>query len=193
MFRRMTRDRFLSDAELEAFMAAVRTRRHKHQARNHALFALLANTGIRPSEAMALTVADVHVHAADPWIGLHRPHKPNTAEPTNELIINRGIARVLKKHLDSLPDGRLQRLFPFTKRQAERLFKRYCLIAGISTAFKIYALRHTVGMKLWRHTHDLRIMQAVMGHVRMKATAAYVHVTPERMRQAHAQLSTITE
>src|SRR5258705_12654221 len=164
-----------------------------HQDRNHALFALIANTGIRPSEAMDLTVADVHVHASAPWIKLHRPHKPNTAEPTNELIINKDVARVVKKHLDSLPNGRQLKLFPFTKRQAERLFKRYCLIAGISTAFKIYALRHTVGMKLWRHTHDLRLMQAVMGHVRMKATAAYVHISPKTMREAHARLGTIVE
>jgi hypothetical protein len=28
--RRMTRERFLSDAELAAFMAAVRERRHSH-------------------------------------------------------------------------------------------------------------------------------------------------------------------
>ena len=53
MLRRLTRERYLTDAELAAFMAAVRDRRHVHQPRDHALFALLANTGIRPSEARA--------------------------------------------------------------------------------------------------------------------------------------------
>jgi site-specific recombinase XerD len=191
MFRRMTRERFLSDAELEAFMAAVRGRRHKHQPRDHALFALLANTGIRPSEAMALTIANVHVHARDPWIRLHRPHKQHAAEPTNELGINRKVASVLGKHLDMLTDDRQQKLFPFTKRQSERLFKRYCLLAGIGQTYRLYSLRHTVGMRLWRHTKDLRLMQAIMGHVRLQATASYVHVSPERMRQAHAQIGTV--
>ena len=61
MQRRVTPDRFLSDAELAAFMDAVRTRRHKNQPRDHALFALLVNTGMRPSEARALRRRDVRL------------------------------------------------------------------------------------------------------------------------------------
>jgi site-specific recombinase XerD len=35
------------------------------------------------------------------------------------------------------------------------------------------------------------LMQAIMGHVRLQATASYVHVSPERMRLAHAQIGTV--
>ncbi len=192
MFRRMTRERFLSDAELERFMAAVRERHHKHQPRDHALFALIANVGVAPREAMAFTRSDVHMHARPPWIRLHRPHKKHAAEPTNELIVNRQVASVVAKHLRSLPDEPTQRLFPFTKRQSERLFKYYCRLAGIGESYKLFSLRHTFGMKMWRHTKDLRLMQAIMGHVRLQATASYVHVTPERLRQVSEQLGTVS-
>lgn len=182
MFRRMTRERFLSDAELAAFIAAVRERHHKNQPRDHALFALLANTGIRPSEALALTRADVHVGGREPWIQLKRGHRRHWPEPTNELAINPKVAAVVKTYTDRLALG--DRLFPYTKRQMARVFHYYSGKAGLSPHYRIYALRHTVGMRLWRHTRDLRLMQAIMGHSRLKATMAYVHVGPELIRQA---------
>lgn len=167
----MTRDRYLSDDELRRFMEAVRTRRHINQPRDHAFFAILANTGIRPSEALALSREDVHVHCATPWLMLKRDAGP--ARPVVELVIHDDVAVVIRKWCAGM--SRKSKLFPFTRRQSERLFHYYLERAKVQR-FKIYSLRHTVGMKLWRHTRDLRLMQAIMGHARMRATEIYSQV-----------------
>lgn len=187
MFRRMTRERYLSDSELERFMAVVSGRRHVNQPRDHALFALLANTGIRPSEALALTRADVHPHARPPWIHVRRLKKRHAADPTVNLPLHRAVARVVARYVDGLAPG--ERLFDFTKRQSFRLFRYYAAKAGVPRHLRIYSLRHTVGMR--RHTRDIRVMQGIMGHVRTKATSAYVHVTPEEMRAARERVGTV--
>lgn len=190
MFRRMTRERYLSDAELARFMAVVRERHHVNQPRDHALFALLANTGIRPSEALALTRADVHPHARPPCLHVHRVKKRHAPTPIQRLPLNRRVAKVVARYVDTLANG-TDRLFPFTKRQSYRLFRYYAAKAGLATTYRIYSLRHSVGMRLWRHTRDLRIMCGIMGHVRTKASTAYVHATPERMREARERIGTL--
>lgn len=192
MFRRMTRERYLSDAELAAFMRAVRERRHKHQPRDYAFFSIVANLGIRPAEARELIRSDVHVHNREPSIQLRRVHPRHAPEPSNWLPLNKEVARIVRGHVDSmLCRDRDAALFPITKRQSERLFHYYRHKAGITLPYKLYALRHSVGMRLWRHTEDLRLMQAIMGHVRLKATAAYVHVSPARILATQSALRSI--
>lgn len=190
MLRRMSRDRYLSDAELAAFMAAVRERRHVHQPRDHAFFALLSNTGIRPSEALALCRADCHLRGRMPWIRLQRTGKRHTPQPTNELVIRREVADVLSRHVEQLAAGGDERLFPFTRRQAERLFHYYRRKASIEHKHKIYCLRHSVGMRLVRFVKDLRIVQAIMGHSGLRATMVYAHVSPERLQAAYEAAGT---
>jgi site-specific recombinase XerD len=190
MLSRVSRERFLSDSELARFMAAVRERRHVHQPRDHALFALLANTGIRPSEAMRLTLADVHL-GRRVWIHVARRRREHAPHPVTDLVLQRAVGDIVKKYVGQIGTDPGARLFPFTKRQSHRLFHYYATKAGIRDPHKLYDLRHTVGMRLWRHTKDLRLMQAIMGHVRLKATACYVHTGDEQIRAAYDRLATI--
>ena len=190
MLRRMTRDRYLSDTELAAFMAAVRERRHVNQPRDHALFALLVNTAIKPSEALTLTVSDCHLGGKLPWIKLRRIGKRHTPIPTNELIINRAVADVVQRYLDESAGEPTSRLFGFTRRQSERLFHYYRKKAGIVQLHKIYCLRHSAGMRLVRFVKDLRTVQAIMGHSGLRATMIYAHVSPERLQAAYEAAGT---
>ena len=82
-------------------------------------------------------------------------------------------------------------LFPFTKRQSRRLFHYYAAKARLEPRRKAYALRHTAGMRLWRYTKDLRLMQAIMGHVRLKATTAYIHSDRVDLLTAQSAIETI--
>lgn len=190
MFRRMTRERFLSDAELARFMAAVRERRHVHQPRDYAFFALLANVGLRPAEARALRLRDVHINKRSRWIHVARPKKPTGPDPTTALELPGSVAAIVGAYSSTLTDPNAK-LFPFTKRQSGRLFHYYGKKAGIASTFRLYALRHTCGMRLWRHTKDLRLIQAVMGHVRLKAATSYAHVSPATITGAFNALGTV--
>lgn len=184
--RPLTRDRYLTDAELQRFMRAVRERRHPNQARDYALFSILANTGIRPEEARALRRRDIVTNGRPPRIYLPRVKRGNGPRPTTILPMHKEVAAVVARYLERIDPAPESMLFPFTKRQSRRLFHYYARRAGLSPLLRLYALRHTVGMRLWRHTGDLRVMHALMGHVRLKAARAYVHAGKEQLRAAQA-------
>lgn len=182
MLRRMSRDRYLSDAELERFLTAARERRHVHQPRDYALFVFIVNTGIRPSEAMTMRRRDMHLCGKDPWVRLRRAKLRHRPDPTNELELNREVAAVLRRHCDRIAPA--ERPWGMTKRQAERLFHYYAGKAGIPPGYHLFSLRHTAGMRLYSHTRDVRLIQAVMGHRWLKAANTYVHTSRETIRQA---------
>lgn len=178
--RRLSRDRYLSDDELMHFLAVARGRRHIHRDRDYALFVLIVNTGIRASEAMRLRRRDVHERGRQPWLRLHR-HR-HASNPVVDLELNREVASAIAPHCDATPDDAL--LWPFTKRQSERLFRYYADKAGLEPGYRLFTLRHTAGMRLYRATRDVRLIQALMGHRWLKAANAYAHTSQDTIRAA---------
>ena len=183
MFRRMTRERFLSDAELAAFMAAVRERRHKNQPRDYAFFALLANTGIRPSEALALRRSDCHLSGERPRIRVTRLKKRKTVPEFDELQITQELAAMLQPHLESVEHTPDAVVFALGKRQAERSFHHYSRLAGIRPGRWLYSLRHTAATRIYLATRDIHIVQAILGHERPDMSCIYAHVTRALLRE----------
>jgi len=175
MFRRMTRERYLSDAELARFMAVVRERRHVHQVRDHALFALLANTGMRPAEARALTVGDLHLEGRAPWVRLVRLKKRKTVPEFDDLPIPAEVASIVSEHVTSAGLAVGDVLFPIPARRLQRMFHAYCVAAKVRR-INLYSLRHTAATRLYLATRDIRTVQAVLGHERPDMTALYTHV-----------------
>lgn len=172
MFRRMTRERYLTDDELARFMRVVRERRHVHQPRDHALFALLANTGMRPAEVRALTRADCHLDGPEPWVRVMRLKKKKHLPEFDDLPLPLSVAMVLKLHLDgSLDDP----IFPISPKAMRSLFHDYRVAAGIDPA-RLYDLRHTAATRLYSSTRDLGLVQSVLGHEKADMTAIYVHI-----------------
>lgn len=181
--RPIARSRFLSDAELEAFMRAVRERKHRNAARDHAFFALLANLGLRPSEVLALESADVHVCASPPWIRVQRARIGSSPEPVTEIVLQADVARILRRWVSARPQSKT--VFGVHARQAQRLFHYYAQAAGLPSGLKVYDLRHTAGARLWRHTHDARVIQGLMGHSRIACSMRYSR--PSSADVLHAQ------
>jgi len=189
MFRRMTRERFLSDAELAAFMAAVRERRHKHQPRDYAFFALLANTGIRPSEALALRRSDCHLRGERPWIRITRLKKKKITPEFDELQITPELAAMLLPHVESMGADPGAAVFLMGKRQAERLFHHYSRLADLRPGRWLYSLRHTAATRIYLATRDIHIVQAILGHERPDMSCIYAHVTRALLRETAGRIA----
>lgn len=181
MFHRLARDRYLSDAELEAFMAVLRSRRHVHQPRDHAFFALLANTGIRPSEALALRRCDLHMTAATPWFRVWR--KKKSRAQFDDLELTPKLSGILNRFLDGVATDATTRLFPLHRRSVARLFHFYARKAGITRRTHLYILRHTAATRLYRATGDIKLVQSLLGHEKADTTAIYAHIHPALMQQ----------
>jgi integrase len=176
MFRRMTRERYLTDDELARFMRVVRERRHIHQPRDHALFALLANTGMRPAEVRALTRGDCHLEGPEPWVRVMRLKKKKHIPEFDDLPLSQSLAAVLQQHLDTSTDDPI---FPIAPKPMRQLFHYYRNEAGLDPA-RLYALRHTAATRLYASTRNLGLVQSMLGHEKPDMTAIYIHV-PHRV------------
>jgi site-specific recombinase XerD len=172
----MTRERFLSDEELGRLMAVVRGRRHVHQPRDYALFALLANTGIRPSEALALTRGDVFPAARPPWIRVKRLKKRKLVPEIEEIEISDALAGVVAAFVSAVPGRDDERLFRLNRRTLQRLFKVYARHAGLWQGHHLYVLRHTAATRTYIATRRLEVVQAMLGHENRDTSCIYAHV-----------------
>ncbi len=169
----MFRERYLSEQELAAFMDAVRRR---GIARDYALFAVLANTGIRPTEALSLTRADVHVHARLPWIRVTRLKKRKAVPESDDIELSSDVAAVLATHVATVPDHSDARVFPLNRRTIQKTFKLYARRAGLWRGFHLYTLRHTAATRVYVATRDITIVQAMLGHENPDTSCIYAHV-----------------
>ena len=195
----LLRDDYLTDVQLQSFMREIRGRHHVHRLRNHALFATLANTGIRPGEAVKLTVGDLHLADREPWIRIRRLKSRREQGRLQDLPVSRGLARVLKRHVDKLglagPLGETEPatpVFPMTVRNVELLFHFYAKRARLRGRFRLYCLRHTALDRAHRASRgDLRLVQEIAGHKSPVTTSIYVRTDPVRMRRVIERTSQI--
>lgn len=164
--------RFMSDAELSKFIEVVRGRKH------HALIVVLANLGIRPSEALAITRADVHLDEAPQWVRVCRLKKRKSIAECDDLEVSTDLAAVLKAHMDTMGDR--QRLFVVNRRSLQRSFKLYARAAGMPRSRKLYDLRHTAATRIYVATRDIKMAQALLGHEKPDTTTIYAHI-PRRL------------
>jgi integrase/recombinase XerC len=165
-------------------MESVRIRRHVNQPRDHAFFAILANTGLRPSEVLALTRADVHLGASPPWIRVKRMKKG----AIDELCVPEGVVVPLRTYLQTAPAGLL---FPFHRRMAQRKFVFYARHAGVD-GHRLYDLRHTAATRLHRLTKDIGLVQRLLGHANPDTTAIYIHIGRAQQKEAVERMGAVT-
>ena len=151
--------------------------------------ALLGNTGIRPGELVALTVADFHLADRDAWLRVRRLKKRAADGRIADVPLSRALARRVRPYVarlvGSMPPPCEQHVRPFkmTVRNLENVFRYYARRAGLERAFRLYALRHTALTRAIRATGDLRLVQDMAGHASPSTTAIYTHVDPAKRRE----------
>ncbi len=180
----------LSEAEVEALLAAPDTRRAAGL-RDRAMLETLYASGLRVSELVGLKPVQVSLD-----MGVVRVLGKGAKErltPLGEEALA-WIGRYLDSARPELLAGRKSdALFVtargrgMTRQGFWALVKRHAAAAGIPRAISPHTLRHAFATHLINHGADLRVVQLLLGHADISTTQIYTHVARERLKALHAR------
>jgi len=150
--------------------------------RDHILFCLMLESGIRLGSAVALNVEDVDLATGVIWL---RKTKGNHPE---KVYLGKMILQHLSGFLkDRAADGPLftaktgRRL---SHRHVQRRFSIWLEKAGITSPVSIHSLRHTFAVRLYHSSRDIFLVQSALLHRSIASTLVYANVDDDHLRRA---------
>jgi integrase/recombinase XerD len=159
--------------------------------RDRTMFEVLYATGLRVSELVSLSVAQVSLD-----MGVVRVMGKGSKErlvPLGEEALD-WLQRYLKEMRPALLSGRLsdamfvtQRGEAMTRQMFWYLIKKHAKQGGIHKPLSPHTLRHAFATHLLNHGADLRVVQMLLGHSDISTTQIYTHVARERLKSLHAK------
>ncbi len=180
----------LSEAQVESLLRAPDVD-SAHGLRDRAMLETLYASGLRVSELVLLTAAQV---------GLNEGVVRVVGKGDKERLVPLGqqaqdwIVRYLAQARPALLGRQAsdalfvtRRGGPMTRQMFWKLIKGHALRAGIVAPLSPHTLRHAFATHLLNHGADLRVVQLLLGHADISTTQIYTHVARERLRQLHAQ------
>jgi len=181
----------LSEAQVEALLAAPNPETTLGL-RDRAMLETLYATGLRVSELVGLTLAQVSLDMGVVRV-LGKGSKERLVPLGEESIV--WLKRYLAAGRPSLVgEGKSNAMFvtarrgPLTRQAFWALLKRLGAKAGIAAAsISPHVLRHAFATHLLNHGADLRVVQLLLGHADITTTTIYTHVARERLKKLHAQ------
>jgi site-specific recombinase XerD len=183
---------FLTEPELDALLHAP-DRSTWTGRRDHALLLLAAQTGLRASELIALTPADIHQSTGAHLTTLGKGRKRRITPLTKETVAILAAWIAERAGTDSTP------LFPTrTGRQltrdalARRLTKHSAQAAERCPSLHgknvtPHVLRHTAAMRLLHAGIDTTVIALWLGHEQIETTQVYLHADLAIKEQALAR------
>ena len=180
----------LTEADVEALLNAPDAQQPLGL-RDRAMLEVLYASGLRVSELVGLTIAQVSLN-----IGVVRVMGKGSKErlaPLGEESLE-WISRYTKEARPALLNGKTSdalfvtaRGTGMTRQAFWHLIKRHAKQAGIDKPLSPHTLRHAFATHLLNHGADLRVVQLLLGHADISTTQIYTHVARERLKQLHAK------
>lgn len=161
--------------------------------RDRALLELLYASGVRASEAVALDLEDLDLHAGTVRIKHGKGDQERIAllgraavEALGEYL--RAGRPVLARHAKKAPEALLLNRWGgrLSDRGVRRVVERYATAVTASARLTPHVLRHSFATHLLENGADLRDVQELLGHKNLATTQVYTHVTVQRLRAVHA-------
>jgi integrase/recombinase XerC len=150
-------------------------------ARNSALITLLYGTGLRISEALALTRRDAVLPERLTIVGKGRKER---MVPVLDAVRESVAAYVRLCPFDPGKDGPLfvsRKGAAMTPREAQRVMQKLRSCLGLSSTATPHALRHSFATHLLQNGGDLRAVQELLGHASLSTTQKYTEVEQRRV------------
>jgi integrase/recombinase XerD len=175
--------------------AAYKNRSPKVGLRDWALLAFLYGTGLRLSEALGLTYADITYQDGIPHAirvqGKGGKERVVVLSPTAQRALHQWLKhRNLEGHptspyIWSHTSGR-HRGQPFSPRTVEAMVKRVAKRAGLRDWHRVtpHKLRHSYASALVEAGRGIDEVKELLGHSSISTTQVYVHVSRKRLEEA---------
>ena len=159
--------------------------------RDQALLELLYACGARISEASELLLVNVDVKNCQ--VKLFGKGSKERIVPIHELAVSSMTRYFHFGRPKLLKDSQCEHFFVSTRGgrmgtdAMRKMFKATLRSAGVDEMFSPHDMRHTFATDLLGGGADLRSVQEMLGHASLSTTQIYTHLTPERLKKAHAQ------
>ncbi len=160
--------------------------------RDRAMLELTYASGLRVSELVSLTLAEVNISA-----GVIRVTGKGNKErllPVGdiaieylELYLQSARAELLRQNEGCNQLFVTRRGSGLTRQAFWYRVKKYALAAGIRQSLSPHTLRHAFATHLVNNEADLRVVQLLLGHSNISTTQIYTHVAAERLKTLHAE------
>jgi integrase/recombinase XerD len=157
----------------------------KHGLRDRAMLEILYATGLRVSELVGLTPAQIHWK--EEYVLVKGKGDRERAVPVGRaaLAITRRYLQARGKVDEELPLFVSRGLRGFSRVGFWKLIRRYAQQVGIAKEISPHTLRHSFATHLLSGGADLRIVQEMLGHADISTTQIYTHVDRERLKEVH--------
>jgi len=71
----------------------------------------------------------------------------------------------------------------YSKMALQKAFKKCCELSGLSSRFSIHSTRHSYASYVYGKTHDLRMLQGLLGHSNIQTTRVYANLNQEDIKE----------
>jgi integrase/recombinase XerD len=188
---------YLTEPEVDALLGACDQTTWTGR-RDHAMFALTIQTGLRISELAALCREDITLTAGANvhTVGKGRKERRTPLVPTTRAV--------LKAWLGERPGAPGDPLFPTTtgkrlsRDAVERRLAHHVALAGASCHslkakhVTMHTLRHTAAMRLLLAGNDVTVIALWLGHEQISTTNMYLHADMTHKQQAIDRTNPLT-
>lgn len=163
--------------------------------RDRAILQTLYSTGLRVSELVGLTFADVDFEQRvlrvqgkgnkQRLVPLGQRAMDSIGRYIERLRSDPRFAAVLRTDADKAPLFINKHGKRLSSRSVRRKLDKYLNQVGLDSSISPHTLRHTFATHLLNNGADLRAVQALLGHQSLSTTQVYTHLSSQRMREAY--------
>lgn len=184
--KELTLPTYLTEQEAADLLQAAR-----YDLKNYAIFATMLYGGLRRCEVIKLDISDIDFKESTILIRKGKGGKDRIV-PMNK-VVGDAILQYLKYRMDNGINPKDGSNVLFVGEISDRtstsaigvMLRRYTLKAGIKKRISPHKLRHTALTHLYRHTGDIRFVQAIAGHAKISTTEIYTHVDTDHIRAVY--------
>ena len=189
---------FLTEATIETLSQAISTHPSWNEAiqlRNQAILWVLFTSGLRVSECASLTLEAINWQTGEVRV-LGKGNRERVAFISKKAL--NLLKTWLEKRINWLQETEStkkkveidfvflnQRLGRLTDRSIHRLMTEIGALAGLAEPLHPHLFRHSFATHLLNKGVELRLVQELLGHVSIRSTQIYTHLSTERLRSAY--------